>query len=179
MTFEELLAKKKDAILQKWVDDALAMYSKDASKVFRREKDPFANPVGHSLRVGTQGIFEALLNGADDEKIRGYLDGVIKVRAVQQVTPSQAVGFVFSLKQAVRTELNVKAGDAQFAPELAELDGQIDRIALLAFEVYVECRDQLCELRINEVKRRVSWVLEKMGQHSPAEEEELVQLDPE
>lgn len=176
-TFKELLAKKQDAILRRWVDDALAMYAKDASKVFRREKDPFANPVGHSLRVGTQGIFEALLNEAGDEEIRGYLDGVIKVRAVQQVSPSQAVGFVFSLKQTVRSELDVKPGDAKFAPELAKLDGQIDRIGLLAFEVYVECRDQLCELRINEVKRSVSWVLEKMGQRSP--EEELVQLDPE
>lgn len=176
MTLKELLAKKQDAILRRWVDDALAMYSEDASKTFKREKDPFANPVGHSLRVGTRGIFEALLSGADDEETRGYLDGVIKVRAVQQVPPSQAVGFVFSLKQAVRAELDVKPGDENLAPELAKLNGQIDRIALLAFEVYVECRDQLCELRISEVKRRVSWVMEKMGQRSP--EEELVQLDP-
>jgi hypothetical protein len=176
MTFKELLAKKQKAILQRWVDDALAIYSKDASKTFQREKDPFANPVGHSLRVGTQGIFEALLDGADEERTRGHLDGVIKVRAVQQVTPSQAVGFVFSLKQAVRAELNVKPGDAQFASELAKLDGEIDRIALLAFEAYVECRERLCELRVNEVKRRVSWVLDKMRQRSP--DEELVQLDP-
>jgi hypothetical protein len=178
MTFEELLTKKKDAILQRWVDDALAMYSKDASAAFRREKDPFANPVGHSLRVGTQAIFEALLDGMTEEgEIRGHLDGVIRVRAVQQVSASGAVDFVFGLKQAVRTELGVKPGDAQFAPELAKLDGQIDRIALMAFDVYVKCRDQVSELRINEVKRRVSWVLDKMGQRSP--DAELVQLDPE
>ncbi len=176
MTFEKLLAKKKDAILQRWVDDALAMYSKDASTVFRREKDPFANPVGHSLRVGAQAIFEALLEGTAAEEIRGHLDGIIKVRAVQQVSASQAVGFVFDLKRAVRAELGVKPGDARLATELAELDGRIDRIALLAFEVYVECRDQLSQLRINEVKRRVSWVLDKMGERSP--DAELVQLDP-
>jgi hypothetical protein len=70
----------------------------------------------------------------------------------------------------------VKPGDAQLAADLAELDERVDRIALMAFDIYVRCRDQVCELRINEVKRRVSWVLDRMGQRSP--DAELVELDP-
>ena len=34
---------------------------------------------------------------------------------------------------------------------------------MIAFEIFVECRESVCELRINEVKRRVSWVMEKMN----------------
>jgi hypothetical protein len=177
MTFDELLEKKKDAILQRWLDDALAMYSRDAAVVFGRQKDPFANPVGHTLRVGTEGVFEALLDGMAEEELRGRLQGMIQVRAVQQVSASEAVSFVFGLKRAVRAELRGKPGDSQFAIELAKFDERVDRLALTAFDIYVECRQQVSELRINEVKRRVSWVLDKMGRRSP--EAELIQLEPE
>jgi hypothetical protein len=82
---------------------------------------------------------------------------------VQQFSASQAVGFVFRLKEAVRAELGEGARDARFASELAELDAQIDRMGLAAFDVFVQYREQAYELRVNEVKRRVSWVIEKMN----------------
>ena len=177
MKFEELLQKHKDAIVGRWLDDALATYPENSAGAFRRQKDPFANPVGHSLRVGTRGIFEALLDGMDTEKIRPYLHEIIKIRAVQEFSASRAVGFVFHLKEAIRAELGKTAADPQFACELAKLEGQIDRIALAAFDVYVQCREQVCELRINEVKRRVSWVVDKMNQGGV--DPDLARIEPE
>ena len=61
--------------------------------------------------------------------------------------------------------------------ELAKLEADIDRIALAAFDVYVQCREQLCELRVNEVKRRVSWVMERMSKR--VVEPELAPANPE
>ena len=164
MTFGELLQSNKDAIVQRWLDDVLATYPGDSASAFRKQKDRFANPVGHSLREGTRGIFAALLNGMDAEEIRKHLREIIKIRAVQQFSASEAVCFVFRLKHAVRAELGKAARDPRFSVELAEVEGQIDRIALWAFDVFVQCREQVCELRVNEVKRRVSWILEKMTQ---------------
>ncbi|GAG33495.1 unnamed protein product, partial [marine sediment metagenome] len=142
---------------------------------FKRQKDPFANPVGHSLRVGTRRIFEALLRGMDlgkgdlgkmdVEKIRQDLHEMVKIRAVQQFSASEAVGFIFHLKEAVRAQLAEAVKDPRFSDELAQLDGQIDRVALAAFDLFVQCREQVYELRVNEVKRRVSWVMDKMGQN--------------
>jgi hypothetical protein len=164
MTFRELLQENKDAIVQRWLEDVLATYpGESAAAFFGRRKDPFANPVGHCLRVGTRGIFEALLDGMDAEKIRQHLHEIIKIRAVQQFSASQAVCFVFHLKEAIRAELGKAVTDPRFSSELAKIDGQIDRIALVAFDVFVQCREQVCELRVNEVKRRVSWVVDKMN----------------
>ena len=177
MTFGELLLENKDAILARWLEDVLATYPAESSAAFRRQKDPFANPVGHGLRVGTRGIFEALADGMDHEKIRQHLLEIIKVRAVQQFSPSQAVSFVFQLKEAVRCELAKAAGDSRFASEFAELQERIDRIALVAFDVFVECRERVCELRVNEVKRRVSWVVDKMNKRDP--DPELARVNPE
>jgi hypothetical protein len=47
---------------------------------------------------------------------------------------------------------------------LVEFEAEIDRVALAGFDVFVECREQVSELRINEVKRRVSWIVEKMNE---------------
>ncbi|MHC4178291.1 MAG: RsbRD N-terminal domain-containing protein [Planctomycetota bacterium] len=163
MTFAELLQENKDAIVRRWLDDVLSTYPGDASAAFMRQKDRFANPVGHSLRVATRGIFEALLDGADAEKIHEYLHEIIKIRAVQEFAASQAVGFVFLLKEAVRAELGKAAGDSRLSSELAVFEGRVDRMALAAFDVFVQCREQVCQLRINEMKRRVSWIMDKMN----------------
>jgi len=164
MTLADLLRENKDAIVQRWLEDVLATYSPEASSAFGRQKDPFANPVGHGLRVGTRGIFETLLDGRDSEEIRRHLQGIIKLRAVQEFSASQAVGFVFRLKEAIRAELGKLVGDPRFSSELTEFDGRIDEIALAAFDIFVQCREQVYELRVNEVKRRVSWIADKMNQ---------------
>ncbi len=167
MTFGQLLRGKKDAILRRWVDDALATYSGDSAAMFKRQQDPFANPIGHGLRVATQGIFEALLDGLDaekgpdTEKIREHLAEVLKVRAVQQFSASEAVGFVFRLKQAVRAELAEAATQPEALPALAKFDAEIDRVVLAAFDVFVRCREQLYELRVSELKRMIPWATQR------------------
>ena len=159
----KLLQERRDTIAQRWVECALEAYSEEASQLFDSQKDPFANPVGATLRTGTTGILEVLLDGGNQEALHQHLAEIIKVRAVQQFPASEAVGFVIRLKDITRAELAEAAGDPELAPEWAELDRQIDEIALVAFDVFVECREQVFELRMNEVKRQVSWVIGKLN----------------
>jgi len=161
-----LLRANSDAIVGRWLDCVLRTYAKDAAAAFARQKDPFANPVGHSLRVGTRAIFDSILAGEECDQVNRPLSEVIKIRAVQQFTASQAVGFVFLLKDAIRDQLGDVTSDAAIMAELEGLDRVIDRVALQAFDVFVECREQLCELRVNEVKRSVSWIMEKMNERN-------------
>ena len=163
MTFGALLQKKKDGIVRRWFEAGLSAYAEEASTAFQRQQDPFANPVGNRLRTGTREIFEALLDGLDGAQIRGPLNEIIRIRAVQELPASRAVGFVFELKDAIRAELSGLTFDPRFAPDLARLDGQIDRIALAAFDIFVQCRERVCELRVKEVKRQVSWLVGKMN----------------
>ncbi len=111
MTFGEVLLQSRDAVVKRWCEIALSAYPEEASAAFQRQKDPFANPVGHRLRTGTRVIFAALLDGMDDAKIRRHLHDIISIRAVQELPASQAVGFVFELKDAIRAELGESAAD--------------------------------------------------------------------
>jgi hypothetical protein len=44
-----------------------------------------------------------------------------------------------------------------------ELDSRIDGLALLGFDGYTQRREKLCELKVNEVKARVSGLLRRAG----------------
>jgi len=65
MTFGDLLEKRKDTIIGRWETEVLSAYPPDAAALLSAQRDPFANPLGHSVREGTRGIFHAILNGMD------------------------------------------------------------------------------------------------------------------
>lgn len=165
MTLLELLRQKRDALVSAWTKDALQAYPDDAAALFARGRDPFGNPVGHSIEVCTGRAVDALLNGVEVGDVCRHLEEVIRIRAVQEMPPSQAVGFVLRLKDVVRTLLD-DSESPDLAGDLAVLHGRIDRLALAAFDVYVECRERVSELRINEVKRSVSWVVDRINRRT-------------
>jgi hypothetical protein len=170
-----LLREKQDAVVRRWTTDVLATYPEEAAALFEREQDRFANPVGHSVRAGTQGIVAALCDGLDPDQIRAGLREIIQVRAIQQFSPSRAVGFVFRLKDAIRAELAETAADPASGAELAALDEAIEGIALIAFDVYTECRERVYQLRLEEAKRRVTWVVDHLNRRAGETAEETAE----
>jgi hypothetical protein len=152
-----------DTIAERWVEEVLSAYPSDAASLFQREQDPFANPLGHGVREGTRGLLEAISGEMSLDQVRKHLDEIIRLRAVQELSPSQSLSFVFSLKSILRAQIPEAAQDPRLAQELNEVNTRIDRVALAAFDLYADCREEVSQLRISEVKRQVSWVLEKMN----------------
>jgi len=176
MELREQLQSRKEAIVKRWIADILASYPDEATAAFSREKDPFANPVGHSVRMGTRGIFEALLEGKDAGEIHEHLHEIIRIRAIQDFSASESVCFVLELKKAIRAELGSAAMDSRYSSDLDDVNDQIDRFALAAFDVFAQCREQLADLRVNEMKRRVSWIVGKINDREL--DPELAQVEP-
>jgi len=167
---EGLLPQYTDAIVQRCVEEVLSTYPDNGAELFRREQDPFANPVGHSVRTGVRSLVEGLMDGADPEQLREALSGILKVRAVQTFSPAQAVGFLFSFKHIAREPIGDRADEPATRAELTQWDQRIDDLALMAIDIYVAQREQVYQLRVNEAKRRVAWVVEKLNQHAGGEE---------
>ena len=155
----ELLRRRRAEIAERWFEDALSVYPPRTVDVWRRERDRFANPVGHALREGTRTLLDALLDVADPAAVRAGLGEVLKIRAIQEMAPGTAVAFVFRLKAVLRTELGATLDDAAVRRELTELEARIDQAALAAFDLYVENRERLVELRIAELKRNIPWAV--------------------
>ena len=160
MSLSELLTARRSAILDDWFDRVRATYPEQMRTFLARKTDPFSNPVGHALRVGTAALFDGLVRGAGDAELAEALDGIVRVRAIQDFTPAQAVGFVFFLKDVVRARVPAANGPAD---ELRAWEDRIDALALLAFDAYARCREQVHELRTREVRDRSKRVIDRLN----------------
>ncbi len=169
LTLKPLLLERQRSLTQRWVDQTLATYPKDAGKFLKGQKNQFANPVGHTLEVGLTSLCEQLIAGfgEDDmgaEQLCAAVEPIVKIRSIQDFTPSQAVSFVFLLKAVVRSELakELKSPSSDLLLELSSFDHRIDQLALFTFDVFTKCRDRFFEIRVNDVKRRVSGLMRRM-----------------
>jgi hypothetical protein len=87
---------------------------------------------------------------------------VVRLRAVQDFTPGEAVGFLFLLKGILRDVLGATGGQLGGPPGPIEaLEDRIDRLVLLGFDRYAACREQMAEIRVNEARRRL-FVVERL-----------------
>ncbi|RPH52636.1 MAG: hypothetical protein EHM85_02085 [Desulfobacteraceae bacterium] len=164
MRLEELLAQKKTAVIDKWFDIVAESYPADTAKFIKGQKDPFANPVGGTTHKSLTVIMDELLGEMNRDKINSFLDPIIRIRAVQDFTPSRATSFVFSLKKIIREHLNkCDFNDHLILAELDQLDQKIDLIGLMAFDIYVRCREKIYQIKANEEKSRFFSAFERAG----------------
>jgi len=157
MTFRDSLAQRSDAIAESWWRRIIESYPAKSASFFGKQKDPFANPVGQTIVEASREIVAGICAGVDPRELRAPVERIVKIRAVQDFTPAEAVSFVFQLKPIVRADEALSAG----ADEMLAFEASIDRLALVAFECYVACREQICELRVNEIKRTVSTLMRR------------------
>jgi hypothetical protein len=163
---EKFLAAKRDAILKRWFELILDTYPPDSRKFFATQKNRFSNPVGANLSEGLEGLLDGLVHGvnSESESISEFLDKVVRIRAVQEFSPANAVGFVFLLKTAVRENLAKEMSDNRLHQELLEFESRVDGVALVAFNIYMQCRETIFEMRATEIRSRVSRILERACQ---------------
>jgi hypothetical protein len=169
MTLRELLLERKAALCERWLDATLAEYGEVTALRWRRERDPFANPVGHALATGLPDLFDAVVGEGDPAPaaVRA-LESILRIRSVQDLTPSRAVGFVYLLREGIRGELERELAGGGHAAELASIEGRIERLAFLGFDAYVRFRVQMFRLRQEELKRSVATLLRRWnGSSSP------------
>lgn len=161
MKLKGLLNEKKSKVLARWLDAVMETYPIDNTGFLKKREDRFANPVGYAFGQGLESILEALLEEKDLAEGLPFLDDIIKVRAVQDFTPSQAMNFIFMLKKVVREELKQEIRQGQIDEELLSFEFKIDDLALFAFNIYVKCREQLNQLKVDELKRMTFTLLKK------------------
>ncbi|OEU44903.1 MAG: hypothetical protein BBJ60_10780 [Desulfobacterales bacterium S7086C20] len=162
MSLKNLLTDNKSSIVKAWCDLTLKSYPEESQGFFKK-KDQFGNPVGHSLCEGIESTYDALLEDADTDVLSKALDGIIRIRAIQEFSPSQAISFLFGLKQVIRDGLGSKINKDGFSEEWAVFETKIDGLALLGFDIYSKCRQQIYDIRVESVKRRTSRLLTKAG----------------
>ena len=148
----------RDLFVQQWLACTLRTYPEQTGRFLSHERDPFRNPVGHMLRAALSELADELFGSFDRTRVTASLGEVVRLRAVQDFTPAEAVEFVTLARHAARGLTETE--HPRLAPDgLEVLNARIDDMVVMAADLFEQCRLELRAIAARAARRRV-YVLE-------------------
>jgi hypothetical protein len=161
---KSILSDKRKEIVNQWFDEAMAAYPADGARIMKKSADPFANPVGNTLRRCLNELFDQVIEAEmDQEAVENALDGIIRIQSLQEFQPSQAVSFIFVIKPTISRKLYKFRNEKAVSEYLDGLDARNEALIKTAFDLYMKCRQKVFLLRANQARDRVRQLLIKKG----------------
>ncbi|MBW2654188.1 MAG: RsbRD N-terminal domain-containing protein [Deltaproteobacteria bacterium] len=166
MDLKQILKKNKGAIVKEWFRATIDTYPAQSAKILGKDSNRFDNPVGAATHETIEDVFDLILGDFNQEMLEKALDPVIRIRAVQAFSASEAVSFVFALK-----EIGEKILDDSV---IKKFDKLVDKIALASFNRLMKCKEDIFLLKATESKRRIHRAFERAGLVAELTEEDLL-----
>ncbi len=164
MRLEKPIVKHKKQILNQWFELLSGTYPNDTARYIKSNPDTFTNPVGGTARRSMDALLDALLRDAPPEELTTLLDPLIRIRAVQTMfTPSQATAFILDLKSILRTSLAKEIKNTEDRREMQAFEQRIDRLLLIAFDIFVRCREKIYHLKATEEQSKIYRAFARAG----------------
>lgn len=157
MPIKDLLSQKRKKIINRSFDLTISTYPEETQSFFKDRNRQFTNPVGFTTYQAIEHIIEKIISDEPIENFKTPLEELLRLRAIQDFTPSQAIGFIFFIKKAIQEELEKEANSA----ELIDLLSRIDSLSLIAFDIYMVQREKIYNIKANELIDRTWWILKK------------------
>lgn len=151
-----------DGIAKAWLIKVVQSFSLHGQPFLEQKKDPFRNPMRHAIQENLPIVLQEILGGMDRARLAAALEAIVRIRAVQEATPSKAVEFLFQLSSILREQWKAWP-DAQ-----GEVMQRTQQAALIAFDLYMACREKIFALRADEARRRTAQ-LERVYQKLEAQ----------
>jgi hypothetical protein len=177
LMIQDLLKENKAAILERWFHLILETYPANTAAMMRKDKNQFTNPVGSTLSREINVLFKNLCEGSQNETCQSSLDSILKIRSVQDFSPSKAVKFIFMLKKAIGETLKNEICKESVMDEWLEFQSRIDDLALQAFDIYMDCREKICEIRINQARAEKEMAFRMIARMTHPKEKRLKEED--
>lgn len=161
MDLRTYLIENHKGIARQWADAIFQTYPEEGGKFFSGSSNQFSNPVGHTFRTNVESMILILARGGDVHDCAKELDGILRIRAVQGFKPSVALSFLPALKEIVFREVSLHYPMESADALLREWNIMVDRLTMLGFDLYMECREILWKQKANELYSRTHKLLEK------------------
>lgn len=159
---QNFLKQNKEVILKDWIDQTINTYNPEMIRFLKKEKNQFSNPVRNTIITSLEKIYDSLLTGEGVDDDRG-LEEIIKVRAVQDFSPSDALAFIFDLKTIIRTKYSESDQNSESMDEFYNIDNRFDLLFKKAFDLYNDCRMKIQDIKISEIKSRSERAFERLN----------------
>ena len=152
---KKILQAHEEDLLNAWFEKMLDSYPKESRKYFRKINSEFTNPVGANLHNSLEELLHTLISDAPNaEIVNENVNLILRIKAVQEVLPSQAVSFVPALKQVVEHVCGKALKDAKVnVDEWLDFYSDIDTVSLYAFDSYCESRELIYKMRLDQIRQ--------------------------
>ncbi|MGB8478733.1 MAG: RsbRD N-terminal domain-containing protein [Acidobacteriaceae bacterium] len=151
-----------DGIAKAWLIQVVQSFPLHVQPFLERKTDPFRNPMGHAIQENLSILLQEILGGMDHPRLAAALEAIVRIRAVQETAPSKAVEFLFQLPPILREQWK------GWPAEQEEVLQHTQQAALIAFDLYIACREKIFALQADEARRRTAQ-LERVYQRMEAE----------
>ena len=151
-SLEQFISSRKETILLTWKTLVLGTYPPETASFIKRESDPFLNPVGRALVHTGELLLKIAVSGAERQEVEEGLGDIVRMRAVQGFSPSQALCFMKEMKKAVWKGMLPAMLEGDFVKDWRVVESRLDEAMLAAFDLYVACAKRIDEIRVNEAK---------------------------
>lgn len=147
------MASHRNEILLAMTQGLYEPYSPEAVTSFRRKVDPFENPIGSTFGRSASIIADGIASGMPPKAFRQTFDDMIRIRAVQGISPSEVMSFLFAVRKALNSVTAGSGDDYLSVSDLAEINQWIDGAIALCMDIYMECRENIFNLKVMEIKK--------------------------
>lgn len=162
---QNLLIQNRDSILQEWIDQTINTYGPEMVRFLKKEKNQFSNPVRNTIITSLEKIFDSIFTGDSIDDYKG-LEEIIRIRAVQDFSPSDALSFIFDFKKIIRTEFLKIEQKSETIDEFYKIDQHFDALYRQAFDIYNQCRRKIQDIKMAEIKSRSERAFEILQKKS-------------
>lgn len=151
--FKQLMQKNHETLLNAWFEQVIGAYPAEAHKYFAKVKNDFTNPVGSNIHRNLGHLLAELSGERDGDALYRHLEMILRIRAVQDMKPSRAVAFLFAFKSILRNQFRQEIVSGQISQgDLDDMDSTLDSLGLTGFDLYVESKQMIYDLRIKQIK---------------------------
>jgi ABC-type phosphate transport system auxiliary subunit len=134
-----------DSIVDAWFVKAIEIYPESARGGMMQTGDRFRNPVASTLRESLKILAREMAGGMDDGAVESALDMIVRVRAVQDCKPEEAIGFPAQLRDVIQ-EMHSEA-------LFPDLEQRLDALSEAARRQYALCKKDIARVRASEELR--------------------------
>ena len=157
-SMKSLIEQNKEWILKKWLNRRLALFSKQKHSLITTQMDQFQNPIRHEIFEGLKVILDNF--ETKGEKFTESLDQILRVLAIQDFPPSRAMSLFYELKEIIQ-ERAKKTGVSFGHKEWVEFNSIVEKMTLEAFDSYIDHRETIYQLKVDESKNKAFMLLKK------------------
>jgi hypothetical protein len=159
MQIEEQIVRHKDSILKKWQQAIIDTYPTGAGNYLLENKNKFTNPIGYTIEKSLPAILNAVIEGNLTGLAKESIDDIIRIRAVQEFEPAEALTFLYSLKAVI---ISLLSDDAELSAFL-QIESIFNEINNYGINTYVRFREKIYDIKANEQLRTFEKMIERLN----------------